>query len=1026
MTIKIMTRLFARASTCRNGHISQLNLLMLLVTIIVTIISSEQAQAYDWPWSISDRSQLEQQQQEFSQQNVEILQAQASLYNQANRWRVMDSHQGDSQRYDCTEPSSELFEEFVRQYRRNELSNGTRDRFDRLVIFTNTVRRAILFNKVVAADLYNISQAQVRTEMGNYYYIKPRVGRNWALWYADIDDCELGLMKSIVFNIIHMIDDNNLSGAYAKALNESQYLPLLSSHGFQQMAEILLIRLFDRFQGDSDMNKLFKWPLYAKKLASYAYNRQQASQANFKSKLALISFAYPAYFKDIKYNTPAVNRTQDNLIINEDFEYFNRLQNRKFANTKELNRRRVVFRQRITHVRLLSEEISPLNGASINNIDADGQSQRSSNDFLFDNNPQMARFRRLNEVRLPSKLANGYVPPREGYNNEGQRRHSANLQADSPDPRLSPIPLPSGKEQWRSQFSDLTDEEFVAYLTQDFDQLDSDQVRFLEENFRIEPLNQEFRDEIAYELLFRRTIQEHMVANGNHHNQINSKQDLIARLGPFSLARQVVDELISDIGLPMGPAVAKNFSEADVRDMFLRMGKINNKMYANGAIIRQQQGQSNQLYIQNQPAYLPQPNEGDLADERLNRYEQFRSNFGRFKAWWLKEQWLSGSGSDLVDNGDNGDKQATLLRFADMSWLEIKLILFKLCCLNADELTDLARHNITLHYLASNNQYLCQPIASMDLDQGQAIISERLTLNEMNPNSNINVIQMQKPDERLASELYYYYRVHFNKHHLDADSFSEAFTIFRANIEQLKRHSCLRSQTLYKALRLKRVDMMNTMDTMDPRRNYMDDINLDRFKYFSIPPLQQANNGHNNGVDFVSVERLKNNNNNNNNNRRTSATSTNDFYRHFAQDQNSMLNSMQEALTKPLYAVQFAEEQKNHILFARNYQQHKANGIYNLVKDRYKLCVNMVTGIELGDLDLSRMRCETRGKLADKAIQPIDWPARLTTSNNFPANSAIPRNAASCNYYYSGLDVWAQNLIKQNPEIAISIESARC
>lgn len=907
------------------------------------------------------------------QRNVDIFAPNTNFLYQPSQNRVQNARlTQDLRRFQCVEPTRAAFDQYARQFGR-VINNRTTEILDRLQMFQNTLRRTILLNKIILNDIQNVSQFQLRPELANYHYITPSYGNNWVLWYADIDDCELGIMKYTMFQILYLLDDNNLSAAYEKALNKSSHLPLMSSQGFQQISEILLVRLFDRFQGDSSMNKLFRWPLYVKKLASYAYNRIEAQQPNFKTKLGLVSFVYPSFFKDIKYNTPAVNRTQDNIASHEDHEKFNRLMGRKLASNKERNKRLVIFRQRATHLRLLSE--LPQASEQYWNLGSGAA--------------QMSRLRRI-EPRVPSHTHRGYVPPYDGFNNEGAPRNlplieeQLNQQQDS---------FKSSSEQWRSQFSDLTDEEFVAYLTQDFVMLDKDQIRFLEDNFPVKPLDQELRDEIARELLLRRTIEQHWVADSNERilegTQPIAREQLKTKLAPFTLARQVVDELISDVGLPIGPTVVREIGENEHRSLFHRIGNMFHKIYGTFP-------SRDSSYPFDQPSYLPQPMENDMAEERVRRFDQFTENLGRFKAWWIKENW----------QWDNNDQQLIMLRLADMSWVEMKVILFKLCCLHPDELAQLAKHNVTLHYLASNSM-LCQRLDNTEDLHNQGTVSDRL----IDERQTINPIQV---DDLVALEVYYYYSVHFNKHHSDPASFNASFSIFRSNVDQIRRHSCARSHTLYQALRLKRNDMLNTIDILDARRSYMDDLNLDRFKFFTLPHdslykiSNQANNNFANnqdsnlGFDRIKAAKLTNH--------------WNSMFAPLARDQRRMLSVQRESASRPSHLDLLLGENHEYVLNSRNYNQLQAQHIYDIVKYNYQIC-NQLSGRELSQADLARKRCDgSRGSLADQSV--------LSTFTNNDASWTGSKN--SCDWYWSGLTHYEQNLIKQSPELREAIESAKC
>lgn len=917
---------------------------------------------------------------------------------QSLRSQVIKTVQNSEDKFQCVDPSRLLFDHFVTQYNRT-FESGNAEKLERLNLFYNTIKRAILLNRIIQNDVFNRTNYDLKPQIRNYHFISALNGENLNFWYADINDCELGLIKYIIFQIFYLIDDQNLPAAYKMLLDNKDHLPLLNSQGFQQLSEILLIRLFERVKGDEKINKLFEWPLYIKKLASYVYNRIQANQPNFKAKMALISFAYPAYFKDLKYNERAINRTKDNELAHEEHEQFNKLMRRKLTNNKERNKRLVIFRERATLLRLLNE---------------------APNSWLnFSQQPEWNRFRKYSDLHdsLTNPNSNSNANHNQyQYNSDGIVANGYNSGMTN-DQLASSIHSQRLTKSLNSQYSDLTDAEFVAYLTNDYSILDynKESMEFIEQNFPIRPLGESLRNELAYEILLRRTIQEHLGPQSS--NDYASQRDQTAQQqSPIRLARQVIDELISDVGLPIGQVMLNSISETEYHSQFTKLGDMFGKIYASSTSRRS-----------NQPNYLPTPDDSQMSDEKVQRYKLFKTNYARFKAWFIKEQWTL----------DDENQQLAMLRLADMSWHEIKVTLFKLCCLGPDQLAALAAENSTLHYLASNS-FLCNPVDHIAADNSNPWKRPSEQLNQFG-----NQIELQQsPDELVALELYYYYSVHFNKHHIDTESFNASFAIFRSNIEQIRRLSCTRSLTIYRSLKLKRLDTLNTMDVLDPRRSYTDDINLDRFKYFSVPKLDGSPYGNNrqqptrlDEYEHTDIEhrqqsqqgfeRLRSANDQSragvSYRRATVFAGLVDERARASQ----LVGNSDKQPKVPQYAAyvdRLTALGENALISAKSYRDNNVNRIYELVRQRYRLCMKL-KNVQPDETELKRLQCQPTGRFVDQAAVPT-W----TQYDNELSISARLQNRRqdSCDDYWMGLDAWGEGLLSQFEASPNLIQAAKC
>lgn len=914
---------------------------------------------------------------------LNIQQMASQLYN-GRGISLLNANQQQQQLQDqdlfhCVDPTRELFENFVQQYNRTFGKQGDAETLDRLTLFVTTLKRTIMLNRIIQNEILNETNYDLKPErIRNYYFISPIGSDKNALWYSDITDCELGLIKYIIFEIFYLIDKNELATAYKLAIDNSEYLPLLNEDGFEQLANILLVRLYDRFKGDTKMDQLYQWPSYVKKLAAFAYNQRQLTQPDFNIKLPYIVFAYPAYFKDLKYNRMAINRTGDNWKAHNDHEKFNELLGRKFSNLQERNKRLAVFRQRWTFVNLLNENSFDRRTNSWQNITSLPEwfkIQRNNFNTYEDSN---SRSNYHNNNRYNSDTTGPAYSVSEKLRLEPSRS-SNNLQSLLSDGRFK-----------HTQFSDLTDAEFVAFLTNDFSLLEKnsrESANFIDNNFPIRPLDEEFRNEIALELELRRAA----ATTVPQQQQMVSKTTPLAR-DSFLIARKVVDELISDVGLPIGRVAQDGIGEEEFYNVFTQLGSF----FAKNYFVNPQT-----LNSDNKPS----PSETELLEERRKRYEIFKTNYGRFKAWFTKEAW----------NLDETQLIA-MLRLSDMSWSEIKLSLFKICCLTEDNLTLLGSQNASIYYLGSN-EFMCQQLS--DNYESPPISNEDQNLKQL-----------------VALELYYYYSVHFNKHHINLETFYKRFEIFKHNLDQIRRFSCTRGLTLYRALKAKRAEALNGLDTLDLRRSFTDDINLDRYRYFSIPNLssqsEQQLSTEPEGFErytsneFGTSSRDQNSWENDERERESSGQTLSRAgisYRRKAffaslYDKAQIARASQQGLpsTAPIRPPEkLTSEARNAQLNAQRYRANNVQRIYELVMQRYRYCMKTIRGIDLaGNLE---QQCQASGKLSDQAanvnsgwFQPT---ARLTEEDQ-------------CAFYRRGLEPWSEGLIPQDSFSPKLIQTAKC
>jgi hypothetical protein len=921
--------------------------------------------------------------------------------------------------FQCVEPTRSLYENFARQY--NRTFQDSAEKLERLQLFAVTLKRAIVLNRVIQNEVMNSSNRATR----NYHFIEPLDNQNLALWYADVTDCELALIKNVLLDTFHFIDENKHHVALRIVQGQGQFdLPgLLNGDGFEQLANILLVRLYDRFRGDDKMNQLFEWPMYFKRLASFAYSQQQAQQADFKTKLAMVAFAYPAYFKDLKYNHPALNRTNDNLRANSAHKRFNERHGRRLANLKVANRRLSIFRQRWSLVNQLNadpgaeanqtaRQLVPdwLRVQYLSNDDLQAATREESGPF---GGPRSERLR-LDEASQP----------------DGQQVAAHERSDELGDHAAKPFRL--------TQFSDLTDNEFQAFLSNDFSLLhgNKESAEFLDSNFFVRPLSEQFRWELAHELELRHGAP---ISADNLELLRRAGQDELARarqpggggqLRPsLRLAKQVVDELISDVGLPIGPAALEGIGEEEQLRMFQRVASFFQKPY-----------------LLEEPKTLGiQLTNVDLLDERRLRIELFKENYPRFRAWFIKEGW-SLSDAQMV----------AMLRLADMSWLEIKLSMFKICCLTSDNLIALSSTNATIQYLGSNYDLLC---GTDDNSAGGNQSPDLTSIGFGEPAKAAKLQQQQQQQQQSAAELaaleiYYYYSVHFNKHHQNRAEFVRRFNIFRSNIESVRRHSCKRSLTLFESLKNKRADLLSTVDLLDPLRSHTDDLNLDRFEYFKLPardlqavpqsaagaafgapPVVSARQtqagGHSSGAESS----------------RAGLSYRRDYFANLLDRANTAgsrdSNWPGSATASPatgyqtlgadghIYANKLFDSWESVDEATRKYRLNNVARIYDLVMARYKWCKKNFEGVDLGSSEL-RQQCQANGPLGDQAAQ-LGGPGALWTDDLAGPGAATGpqqfdrlQQQDKCAFYRRGLDPWAEGLIKQESLSAQLIQAAKC
>lgn len=872
--------------------------------------------------------------------------------------------------FQCLEPTKEQFTTFSRLFNRT-FPSGSEEELDRLSLFLTTMRRIILFNRIVQNDITNSTNYDSKPEIKNYHFIVPAGAMNVPLWYADITDCELGLIKRVVFDIFHWIDQNQMSRAYKLALDNSEYLPLLTGEGFEQLANILLVRLFDRFRGDQMMNQLFEWPLYLKKLAAYAYNRRQSAQKDFQAKMPLIAFAYPTYFRDLKYNPPAVNRTGDNIGALNEHDRFNRLYNRKFTSRQERAKRLSIYRQRVVLLNLLNdEEERRWQNASQGDI-IDWTKAQVAEDLAAQNQYKYHQANQQNRVVVSEKLR----LQRPDFLSSS----SSSLGGDFNDDNNESPPL----KYKPTRFTDLTDSEFVAYLTNDFGLLENStaSVEYIDANFPITPLDDRYRNELARELELRRLVNANTLKNANPLTSINNNNDSTPTERPsLTLARKVIDELISDVGLPIGSV----FVEAREQEHYSVFGKL----------------------VEFFSKFYGQSNSADAINERQKRYEQFKENYGRFRAWWAKEGWLQMDQSQTLG----------LLRLSDMSWQEIKLTLFKICCLTDDNLARLSNFNSTIKYLGSND-FLCQSISGSDLETAQD--NQRTTQSEL-----------------AALELYYYYCVHFNKHHLNLHDFHRRLAIFRRNIDQIRQHSCTRGLTTLYSLAWKKTDTLSSIDTLDPRKSYTDDLNLDRYDFFDarlaasgsltglnepLPAQSQSSSPSDSDTLAAVAGRLSPNSGGDSYNTRAGISYRRELFANLVdQTKSSQFQSSSRPPNQPGYPETLTLAGQNLELQAKRYKRNQAHKIYALVVERYRHCMRLLRNQDPGPN--VRQECQSIGRLEDKSAPLLS--NTLAKLQQQPSTRIQQGN--SCSMYWQGLEPWSSGLIPQDSYSPQLIFMAKC
>lgn len=262
------------------------------------------------------------------------------------------------------------------------------------------------------------------------------------------------------------------------------------------------------------------------------------------------------------------------------------------------------------------------------------------------------------------------------------------------------------------------------------------------------------------------------------------------------------------------------------------------------------------------------------------------------------------------------------------------------------------------------------------------------------------------------------------------DDFRRKFSIFRHNLDAIKRHSCVRSVTLFKSLKSRKsFDSLNNIDTLDPRRSYNDDLNLDRYKFFSVPDLSKAPAQ---VADSLRRESAKQQQQQwtsfNSNNGRQSTTSAGlsragisyrrePFFSSLLENGRQMRNQQQQQ--QPLRVNNQQQQQqltRENLLIQRR--------IYDLVMQRYRYCMKTVRNINLSASTYLPQQCQAAGLLADQAIN-LSWNSGTESQFNSEASLALQKED-QCAFYRLGLEPWAEGLIKQDSMSAQLIQSAKC
>lgn len=499
-----------------------------------------------------------------------------------------------------------------------------------------------------------------------------------------------------------------------------------------------------------------------------------------------------------------------------------------------------------------------------------------------------------------------------------------------------------------TRFSDLSDQELVAYINDDpsYVKNNSRSVEYYKQ-LGLVTLNNDTKLELVNEILLRRKPNN----NWSEEDKIN-----------------FADQLISDLGLPIGSRVHSDRGDIDFYDV----SRAFNKNYL----------------LSTDPYRLRQAPE----EETQKRRSIYMKNHPRISAWQLKENW------NLTAEG-----KIQMLRLADISWDEIKFTLLKLCCLNRDQMKSLSNSNSTIRYLLSTQ--ICQ----IDF-------------------TGASREQQDNQQNLRAMELFYYYLVYFNKHHQNHEVHLERFITFRKNLADMTKYSCERNVFLYHLLDSKKFDMSmiddKVIDDINLDRFLYYDIESDKDVKKPKPEdggswLSSIFGGGNSdsksknrdspysgreGTIFIHSQRFFEPVHD----RKTFTEASDDFVQG-----NRYNNNGQRYPSERL-----VDDNRYGSIIKQNTIKNKDNqnvaidtsNVYNFVQNRYKLCVDMKI---IEDSGSPQCRPFASNNESERQVEAPDY---------------IDRQADKCSQYRNGLDLYPNGLnsVKVSAESASLISRASC
>ena len=242
-----------------------------------------------------------------------------------------------------------------------------------------------------------------------------------------------------------------------------------------------------------------------------------------------------------------------------------------------------------------------------------------------------------------------------------------------------------------------------------------------------------------------------------------------------------------------------------------------------------------------------------------------------------------------------------------------------------------------------------------------------------------------------------------------------------------RRHSCTRGLTLFSSFQSKLSEPMNTIDVLDPRRSYTDDINLDRYKYFTVAsPRSDSDSAYlRDTFERPSSEPSGRPSDSLLSRAGVSYRRESLFSRLLERPEMRLYASYPRPASQSDTPNRLSNNQVGsaHLAAAKKYRENRVARVYELVMQRYSLCLKTVRQLE-PNLSELRQQCQSMGPLGDQAASSgAGW---MHDNQLAQEQSLRLQQEDQCAFYRLGLEPWAEGLIRQDLLSSQLIQTAKC